>query len=308
MTLTAVDDKSAIFAAENFPWTFTNGGTDYTVTAIGASLCSGWQTLTGKLSIPSAATTMGSDAFNGCKGLTGLVIEEGLTSLPYTRCFYACDGLAGPLVLPHSITYIGRQTFLWTSGKITSAWFKGPLAVDSGEQGYTTLDSSSGNIFYLRGESTLGLKVALFGPYTKPDGSTNSNKIMHNLGGCIVYLPRNGYWPEDELGYHFTGTMTVLYYGDGEELDIAIDETANILTATPTTVHALTNVLASAATFKDDFGLDTKISLTNALPLEPGFRRCVPVRRDVHALGVHARPRISEEGVARPRQDSQLLP
>ena len=265
VTLTAVDDKSAIFAASNFPWTFTNNDTDYTVTALGANLCNGWSSLTGKLTIPSAVKTVGSNVFDGCSGLTGLTIEEGLTTLPYTRTFYACGGLSGPLIIPHSVGYIGRQTFLWIGEKLTSVWFKGPEAVESGEQPYTTLDQYSGNMLYPHDK--LGLKVALFGPYTKPDSGTTSNNILHALNGCVLYLPRNGYWLEENLDSYFHGTKTVLFYGPGEELDISIDETKNVLTATPTTANALTNVLKSVSVFKSDFGLDTKISVTNAIGL-----------------------------------------
>ena len=263
VTLTAVDDKSVIFAASNIPWTFTNNDTDYTVTAIGANLCSGWTGLTGKLTIPSAVKTIGSNVFDGCSGLTELTIEEGLTTLPYTRTFYACGGLSGPLIIPHSVGYIGRQTFLWIGEKLTSAWFKGPEAVESGEQPYTTLDQYSGNMLYPHGK--LGLKVVLFGPYTKPDARTPANYILYALNGCILYIPRNGYWLEERLDSYFSGTKTIQYYGAGAELDIAIDETKNTLTATPTTVHALTNVLNSVSVFKSDFGLDTKISITNEI-------------------------------------------
>ena len=262
--LTAVDDKKAIFAASNIPWTFTNNDTDYTVTAIGGSLCSGWTTLSGPLTIPAAVKTMGSNAFDGCKGLTGLTIEEGLTSLPYTRTFYSCEGLSGPLIIPHSVEYIGRQTFLWLGEHLTSVWFKGPNAVASGEQPYTTLDYYSGNILYPHDK--LGLKVALFGLYTKP-GEDSSNLILRALTGCILYLPRNGYWLEEKLDSYFSGTMSLLYYGAGEELDISINEAENIISATPTTVNALTNVLKSVAVFKSDFGLDTKISVTNAIDM-----------------------------------------
>ena len=259
-TLTAISDKTLNYPAEDFPWMFANNGTNYTVTAIGASLCSGWQTLTGKLSIPSAMTTMGSDAFNSCKGLTGLEIAEGPSSVPY-RAFYSASNLAGALIIPHSATEMGSQSFLWTGTKLTSLWVKGREKVSSGTQTYTSIMCGSGNVLYSKGN--LGLKVALYGRYTKPSG-VNSH-ALYILDKCIVYLPRNGYWLESDEGTHFEGgTKTIIYYGVGEELDIAIDETRNVLAATPTTVHALTNVLASAATFKDDFGLDTKISLTNA--------------------------------------------
>ena len=259
VTLTAVDDKSAIFAASNFPWTFTNNGTDYTVTALGGSLCSEWTTLTGKLTIPSAVKTINNAAFNSCKGLTGLSIEEGVSTLPY-RAFYASANIKGPLIIPHSVLTVAAQSFLFLGSQLTSVWVKGPEKVASGTQPYTSIANGNGNVLFVYGD--LGLKVALLGPYTKPTGT--NGKVFHQLNDCPVYVPRNGYWLEDELDFYFAGTKTVLFYGTGEELDIAIDETKNVLTATPTTVHALTNVMASAAHFKSDFGLDTKISITNA--------------------------------------------
>ena len=258
-TLTAVADKTIAYPAADFPWMFTNNGTNYTVTALGGSVCSEWTTLTGKLTIPSTLKTINNAAFNSCKGLTGLSIEEGVSALPY-RAFYSDNSIQGTLIVPRSVTSIGSQAFLWMGSNLTSVWIKGPEKVVSGAQTYTSIANGTGNILYVSGN--LGLKVALFGPYTKPSGT--SNYVLHKLNKRPVYVPRNGYWLEENLDSYFAGTKTVLFYGPGEELDISIDETKNVLTATPTTVHALTNVMASAALFKSDLGLDTKISITNA--------------------------------------------
>ena len=259
-TLTSAADKTIAYLAEDFPWMFTNNGTNYTVTVLGASVCSGWEAMTGTLTIPSTLKTINNGAFNACKGLTGLKIEEGVSALPY-RAFYSDNMIKGVLIIPHSVTDIGYQSFLWTGERLTSVWVKGPKKVASGTQPYTSIASGRGNILYVNGN--LGLKVALFGPYTKTTGT--GSYVLHTLNKCTVYVPRNGYWLEENLDSYFSGTSkTVLFYGPGEELDISIDEAKNVLTATPTTVHALTNVMASAALFKSDFGLDTKISITNA--------------------------------------------
>ena len=258
-TLTAIADQGIDYPAEDFPWMFTNERTNFTITALGASACSGWTNLTGKLTIPSTLKTVGNSAFNSCKKLSGLSIEEGVSALPY-RSFYSPGGLRGPLIFPHSMTSLGSQSFLWISTAVTSVWIKGPEKVSSGTQPYTDIACGYGNIIYVSGN--LGLKAALFGWYTKPSGVNAF--VLHKLNKCPVYLPRNGRWLEENLSSQFGGTGTILFYGPGEELDISIDETRNVLTATPTTVHALTNVLASAAIFKSDFGLDTKVSLTNA--------------------------------------------
>ena len=65
---------------------------------------------------------------------------------------------------------------------------------------------------------------------------------------------------------------TVIYYGEGQELDIeGADGTGNgILTFIPNTAHALTNVLAAASVFKTQFGLDSKVVITNAIEAVEG--------------------------------------
>jgi hypothetical protein len=66
--------------------------------------------------------------------------------------------------------------------------------------------------------------------------------------------------------YSALGTRpTVIYYGPNEDLEFSLGDT--MLTATVRTTEALINLLNHASTFKNDFGLDMKINVTNTLDL-----------------------------------------
>jgi len=85
------------------------------VTSIGSNAfmyCTG---LSGVISIPSGVSSMGNDAFSGCAGLTGnLVIPSSMTSLP-VDAFWGCSGLTS-VTIPSSITSIGNDAFCNCSG------------------------------------------------------------------------------------------------------------------------------------------------------------------------------------------------
>ena len=74
------------------PETVTNGGTTYTVKAIGDDAffeCSGITSVT----IPAAVTSIGEMAFWGCGSLTGISISAAVTSIGW-QAFSYCPGLA----------------------------------------------------------------------------------------------------------------------------------------------------------------------------------------------------------------------
>ena len=126
-------------------------------------------------------------------------------------------------------------------------WLKGP-SVSSGK--YCTLHTGAFN--------AAPPKVFLAGPMT----GTQNLKDQHTIAsGSIVmraYIPDNGKWTTS-----WKSQAKVFRYGKDKELDINIDESAKTLTATVTTEHTLTNILASAKHFKEYFDLDTVISITN---------------------------------------------
>ena len=69
------------------------------------SLIEGCQSTT----IPNSVTSIGSDAFNGCSGLTSVTIPNSVTSIG-ERAFNGCSGLTS-VTIPNSVTSIGSGAF-----------------------------------------------------------------------------------------------------------------------------------------------------------------------------------------------------
>ena len=59
--------------------------------------------------IPDSVTTIGSEAFSGCKGLTNIVIPDSVTEIG-EFAFYGCKNLTS-IVIPNSVTKIGECAF-----------------------------------------------------------------------------------------------------------------------------------------------------------------------------------------------------
>jgi hypothetical protein len=98
--------------------------------------------------------------------------------------------------------------------------------------------------------------------------------MFTNVSGCRIFVPTGSNWDTEsstEKGLAaYEANNAVFYYGAGRELDLAFNHNDHLITATPATAHAFTNVLASASTFKDLFGMDTRINVTNALEIAAG--------------------------------------
>ena len=85
------------------PEKITDGGVEYTVTALGDecfSYCSGLTSIT----IPSSVTSLGSRCFSYCSGLTRIDIPSSVTSLGW-NCFESCTGLTS-IDIPSSVTML----------------------------------------------------------------------------------------------------------------------------------------------------------------------------------------------------------
>ena len=260
--------KGATLDAADIPWTFTNNGTSYTVTALAANAFSGCTALTGTLAIPATVTSIGWSAFSGCTGLVGVSsFGDGCTAQWGQQVFRYCTGLRGTLVVPDSnpcymnnfvfdgclglksiiigsgTTWIPRY-FASNSGQGSSAlkgvWIKGRPTVASGTQPYTTVCQ----------------------PFTFRYAYCANLVMMEGVNGCSVFVPANGQWTNCKFG----GTNTdLIYYGADQELDLDIDDDAKTITAVPNTSAALGKVLNNARRFKDYFDLDTRIAVTNSL-------------------------------------------
>jgi len=66
------------------------------------------------ITLPNSVTSIGTDAFFGCRGLTTITLPNSITSIG-NDAFDACSGL-NTLTLPNSITSIGTTAFANCSG------------------------------------------------------------------------------------------------------------------------------------------------------------------------------------------------
>ena len=79
------------------------------VTSIGDDAFHGCKGLTG-ITIPSSVTSIGGGAFSGCSGLTSLSIHLGVTSIG-GHAFYNCSGLTSIYVYAEKMPKLGANMF-----------------------------------------------------------------------------------------------------------------------------------------------------------------------------------------------------
>ena len=83
------------------------------VTSIGSEAFRGCEGLT-SIVIPDSVTSIGGSAFYNCSGLTSIVIPDSVISID-NSAFYNCSGLTS-IVIPNSVTSIGGSAFSNCSG------------------------------------------------------------------------------------------------------------------------------------------------------------------------------------------------
>ena len=289
---------SAATDASNIPWTFTVNDTTYTVTEIGGfsgkitgtlnlpesvvylhgSVFKDCTELTGDISnltnltslgkelfmntavygdvrLPSSVEYIGADAFNGSK-ITKVEIPNGVPEI--RQCAF-CNTLITNAVIPRSVTTIGSYAF--SNTLVKAVLIPGPATVAPGEsQPLTTIKVGA------QFAGCPNLKTIVLGPNTTTDKTVwGSNRMARFCNGITGFVPaeRN----IKDFVVLENASNKVYEYGPGMELDLDIDVDNKLITATPTTENMFTNILVQAVLFKSEFGMDTRINITNDFEL-----------------------------------------
>ena len=299
--LTAIP-KDTVLDASEIPWTIELDGSTYTVTMVGQYAFAGCKKLTGTLRIPSFVTRTGYRAFWNT-GITKVETLGGIVDImSYTFYnsgslagefpdlsqvrkyslgpFLNCPGLTGEAKLnsslesigerffentglekvriPRSVGTISKQAFMKT--KLKALAVPGPVDVSSGEQKKSTVNVQG--LF----DSCTGLKAVVFGKNTV-GSNLDAGTMLNNVSGCTVFLPANGGW----TGLVAGGTgNSIVTYGPDQDFDLAIDDLAHTLTATPKTESAFLKILEAAPLLKEYCAIETRIATTNAFEVSEG--------------------------------------
>lgn len=266
--------------ASLIPWTFTANGNNYTVTALGSQAFNGCTGLSGTINIPSAVKTLG----RACLSSTSVRIGTlgGVTTI-YGYTFSSMPVQPFPDI--SNVTSYKKGTYYSTpftgvarvakSATIgsyrafaRSTRLEGVLCLGPDTVTSGTQNYTSMNMQQFADRDT-SMKVVFFGPNTKatnPNPSTASDRLLYNVTGCKVFVPANGYWDTLVIG----GNSEVIYYGASTNLDFTVDDDAGRIVAKPKTEAALLKVIESAPLFKKYFGWNTVVDVPNGLALSAG--------------------------------------
>ena len=131
------------------PASVTYSEVKYNVTSIGSfafNYCRGLSSVT----IPNSMTSIGSSTFSGCISLTSVTIPSSVTSID-SYAFGFCSGLTS-VTIPNSVTSIGWGAFDSCSG-LTSVTIPSSVThighgAFSGCIGLTSIKVENGNLYY----------------------------------------------------------------------------------------------------------------------------------------------------------------
>lgn len=116
MVINVLVDETYVYSYSGdvvIPATVVYNNKTYTVTSIGRNAFYGCKDLT-SVSIPESVTTIGASAFNDCTKLSSIELPTTITSIA-TKAFYGCRSLIS-INIPSSLTTIYEATFQGCSG------------------------------------------------------------------------------------------------------------------------------------------------------------------------------------------------
>ena len=125
------------------PSSITFGGHEYSVTSIGSEAFLDCTGLT-SISIPNSVTSIGKWAFYYCTGLTTVTIGCDVTSIG-GFAFNRCTSLSS-VTIPNSVTSIGSSAF-WDCSNLTSVTIYAPSLTEYGNVAFN--DNGSGRKIYV---------------------------------------------------------------------------------------------------------------------------------------------------------------
>ena len=170
------------------PESVTYNGNTYSVTSIGSQAFQGCSGLT-SVTIPNSVTSIGYRAFYNCSGLTSVTIPNSVTSIG-SQAFYYCSGLTS-VTIPNSVTSIGSQAFYVCSGLTSVIIGSGVTSIGSDAFSNTSL------------KKTIWLTNTPPSGYTNANGTINyvSNDKFSSLSNVVKYQFLSSYFDVDGIRY-----------------------------------------------------------------------------------------------------------
>ena len=160
------------------PATFTYDEVTYTVTSIGDNAFSGCKGIT-SITIPASVTSFGKNAFSGCTGLTAITIPAAVTSIG-EKVFSGCTGLTS-ITIPASLTSIGNNAF-YECKNLAS------LSVEAGNPTYSSPNNCNAIIETATNLLIVGCQNTVI-PATVT--SIGSGAFYGNTGLASITIPAN---------------------------------------------------------------------------------------------------------------------
>ena len=186
--MASADDSGYCGAnGRNLTWTYDEATKTLTISGTGQMASyyydiSPWSDFRASIKniiIKDGVTSIGEDAFHGCKGLTSVTIPNSVTNIEMLA-FYLCKGLTS-VTIPNSVTSIGSDAFGWctslTSVTIPNSVTSIGVAVFSGCTGLTSIEVESDNRFY--------------------DSRNNCNAIIETATGKLIQGCNSTVIPDD---------------------------------------------------------------------------------------------------------------